>query len=123
MRISDWSSDVCSSDLAALEEITFLHGDVLALGHQIFDRLDRGIFWTQDNAALGLVILSEFDPAGNTSDDRVVLGLARLEQLGHPWQTTGDVAGLGSFARNTHQHVTGLNSLHSVDHQNRIEHG
>src|SRR3546814_14516239 len=68
--------------IAALEEITFLHGDVLALGHQIFDRLDRGIFRTQDNAALGLVILSEFDPAGNTSDDRVVLGLARLEQLG-----------------------------------------
>src|SRR3546814_16750645 len=27
MRISDWSSDVCSSDLAALQKIGFLLGD------------------------------------------------------------------------------------------------
>src|SRR3546814_19735315 len=88
MRISDWSSDVCSSDL--------------------------------DDPALGLVILAELDPSGNACDDRVVLGLARLEQLGHPRQTAGDVAGLGGFPRNTRDHVACFHPLPLVAREDGV---
>src|SRR3546814_3424676 len=95
MRISDWSSDVCSSDLIAL-----LDGDVLALGDQVLARLLVLRLRHHDNAALGLVVLAELHAAGDLADNRVVLRLAGLEQLRHPRQAAGDVARLGGFPRN-----------------------
>src|SRR5206468_4329963 len=38
-------------------------------------------------------------------DDRLLLRLARLEQLGHPRQTAGDVLGLGGLARDLRDDV------------------
>src|SRR3546814_3542238 len=39
MRISDWSSDVCSSDLPTLLIVGALDGPVIELNHQAQDRL------------------------------------------------------------------------------------
>src|SRR3546814_20847727 len=35
MRISDWSSDVCSSDLDDVETLTFLHGTISERRHVV----------------------------------------------------------------------------------------
>src|SRR6185503_9784599 len=58
--------------------------------------------------ALVLVVLAELHGAGHLGDDRGVLGLARLEQLRHPRQAAGDVAGLGALGRDTRDDVAGL---------------
>ena len=74
-----------------------------------------------DDAPLGLVVLAELDAALDLADDREILGLARLEQLGHPRQTAGDVARLRGFARDARQHVAGLDLGAVVDRQDRID--
>src|SRR3546814_13750391 len=44
MRIRDWSSDVCSSDLAVLDEVDFrLRPAVLSCGHEEMQNLLRGL--------------------------------------------------------------------------------
>jgi hypothetical protein len=91
-----------------LDVVALLHGDVLALGDQVLDRLLILVLGHHDDAALVLVVLAELDAAGDLADDRVVLRLARLEQLRHPRQTAGDVAGLGAFRGNAREHVAGL---------------
>ena len=58
--------------------------------------------------------------AGNFGDDRMVLGTAGLEQLGHAWQTAGDVACLGTFQRHTGKHVTSRTTRTGVDRQDCI---
>ena len=106
--------------VTALDEIAFLHRQMPALGHHIFNDVGP-IFGAQDDAALGLVILPEFDPSVDLCDHRIVLGLARLEQFGHPRQTAGDVASLGGFARDTGQHVTGVDLVPFRHRQNRVD--
>ena len=83
--------------LAALDDVAFLHGEVLALGHQVFHRLRILSFRRDGDAALVLVVAPELDPARGLGDHGVVFGTARFEQLGHARQTTGDVAGLSAF--------------------------
>src|SRR3712207_5561982 len=115
----DWSSDVCSSDLvAALHEVAFLHVDDLRLRHQILDRL-RSVVRDDRDLALGLIVLAESDPAGDLGDDRILLGLARLEQLRHPRQTAGDVAGLGSLAGDAGENLAGGDRLAFLDRKHR----
>src|SRR5436309_3515944 len=48
---------------------------------------------------------THFNPAIDLGDDRLLLRLARLEQLGHPRQTAGDVLGLGGLARDLRDDV------------------
>jgi hypothetical protein len=48
--------------------------DHLALGDQVFDRL-AAVSGSIDDAALGLVVLAEFDAAVDLGDDRVSFGL------------------------------------------------
>ena len=70
---------------------------------------------------LVLVVLAELDPALDLGDDRRVLGPARLEQLGHPRQTAGDVAGLAGLARQTGQHVAGMHLEPVLDRHDRAD--
>src|SRR5690606_27141242 len=97
--------------------------DVLALGDQELDRFALiavrvGLRGDLD-AALVLVVPAELDPAVHLGDDRAVLRPAGLEQLGHPRQTAGDVAGLGAFGRHPREDLARLD-LVAVGHgQNR----
>ena len=104
--------------VAALDVIAFLRVDRLRLRHQILDRL-RPIVRTDDDLALGLVILAELDAARDLRDDRVFLGLARFEQLGDARQTAGDVAGTRRFTRHAGQHFAGLDHLAVLDRDDR----
>src|SRR3546814_4024646 len=98
MRISDWSSDVCSSDLLAFE-----HDDLAILRNQF---LVLATVAVADNQALfALGVLAEADHAGALGQDGRVLGLACLEQVGNARQTAGDIAGLGGFLRDTRNRI------------------
>ncbi len=100
--------------VAALHIVAFVDDQVLALGDQIFLRLAT-VFRRHEDAALGAVILTEFDTTVDVGNDREVLGTTRLEQLGNTRQTAGDVARLGGFPRDTRQHVAGPNLCTVLD--------
>ena len=95
--------------------------DVLALRDQVLRRLVALARRLDDDAALVLVVLAEPHRAGDLGDDRRVLRLARLEQLRHPRQTAGDVAGLGAFGRDTREHVAGLHLRAGLDREDRVD--
>src|SRR3546814_16915188 len=84
--------------------------DDLGLGHQILDQF-AAVLGLDADLALGLIILAEDDTARDLGDDRILLGLPRLEQLRHPRQTAGDVAGLGRLAGDAGEHLAGLDDL------------
>ena len=82
----------------ALEDVVaLLDAEVLALRDQVLDGLTLTVRRHHEDAALGLVVLAEFDAALALADDREILRLAGLEQLGDARQTAGDVAGLRRF--------------------------
>ena len=101
-------------------DVAVVDGDVLALRDQELDRLAT-VFRGDLDAALVLVVAAELDPAVHLGDDRAVLRTAGFEQLGHPRQTAGDVAGLGAFRRHPRQHVAGLDLVAVADRQNRAD--
>ena len=82
--------------VALLDDVAILQMDVLALRDQVFPRLLILARRLDGDAALVLVVAAEADRAGDFGDDRGVLRPARLEQLGNPRQTAGDVARLGA---------------------------
>src|SRR3546814_727411 len=71
--------------------------------------------------ALVLLVLVERNTAGHLVVDGIVLRLAGLDQCSNARQTAGDVAGLGSFAGNTSQHVASLHCLPILDRQGRAD--
>ena len=95
-------------EVALLHIIAFADADVLGLRQQIFDRFLLLVLGLQDHAALVLIVLAELDIAIGFGQHRAILRLARFEQFRHPRQTAGDVTGLGTFGRDTRQHVAGL---------------
>ena len=97
--------------IAGFHVIAFLNADVLAPGDQIFLGLALAACRDHDDAALGLVVLTELDAAVGFGDDGMVLRLAGFEQLRHPWQAAGDVPGFGRLARYACQHVAGIDFL------------
>jgi hypothetical protein len=58
-----------------------------------------------DDPPLALGVLAERDGAVDLGDDGDLLRLARLEELGHPRETAGDVLGLRGLARDLGEHV------------------
>src|SRR3546814_11424660 len=67
MRISDWSSDVCSSDLLAIDALFYGHDVVAEVA------LDEAFRPCADLQRLELLLGNRL--AGNVGDDRGVLGL------------------------------------------------
>ena len=94
---------------------------MLALGDEILGRLGVAVIGHDHDPPLGLVVLAELHPAGDIGDDRVVLRLPRLEQLGHPRQAAGDVAGLGRFPRDAGEHVAGMHRLAVLDVEDGVD--
>src|SRR5439155_345422 len=74
-----------------------------------------------DDATLVLVVLAESDGARGLRDDRGLLGPACLEQLRHPRQTAGDVAGLGALGRNARDDVAGPDMAAGIDRDDRVD--
>ena len=107
--------------VALFDQVAVLQMDVLALGDQIFrgllildDRLD-------DDATLVLVVLAEPDGAGDLGDGRGLFRPSRFEQLGHPRETAGDVAGLGAFGRNARDDVARLHVRARIDGDDGVD--
>ena len=115
-RISCGSGIAVDDVLALADHVAVVDGDVLALGDQELDRLAAVLRGDLD-PALVLVVAPELDPAVHLGDDRAVLRPAGLEQLRHPRQTAGDVAGLGAFGRQAGQHVAGLHLVAVADRE------
>src|SRR6185436_835622 len=83
--------------LTGLHAIAFVHADVLAAGDRVL--LGLPVVGADDDLAHALDEAAHLHASVDLGDDRLFLGLARLEQLGHPRQTAGDVLGLGRLAR------------------------
>ena len=91
-----------------------------ALGDQILDRLGP-IVRRDGDAPLVLVVAAKLHRARDLGDDGVILGTPRLEQLGNPRQTAGDVARLGALHRDTGEHVAGHHLMAGLDRQDGID--
>ncbi len=84
---------------ALLHVLALEDGDVPPLRDQL---LVLGTFVVGDDQSLTpLRILAEAHGPGGLGEDRRLLGLTSLEQVGHPGQTSGDIAGLARLLRNT----------------------
>src|SRR5205085_7423793 len=86
-------------ELTLFDDVAILQMDVLALGDEIFDRLDPFLVGLDGEPPLVLVVAAEAHRSGNLGDDRRLLGPARLEQLGPPRPAAGAAARLGAFGR------------------------
>src|SRR5579864_1888302 len=88
---------------ARLDALAFLHVDVNATRNRVF--LFGTVVGHDVDLALSFRNLAELDRAIDFADDRGFMRLAGFEQFDHTRQTTGDVLGLGGFARDLRQHV------------------
>src|SRR5438445_667402 len=89
--------------LAGLHAVALVDADVLAARDQVL--LGLAVVGANDDLPHALDEPTHFNPAIDLGDDRLLLRLARLEQLGHPRQTAGDVLGLGGLARDLRDDV------------------
>ena len=101
--------------IARLDEVALLHGDVLALGDQVFLGLAR--FRHDHDLALALAFRAERADAVDFGDDRLFLGLTHLKELGNARQAADDVLGLAGFARAAGNDVAGVDLIPVLDHQ------
>src|SRR6185312_10033796 len=95
--------------IALLDEVAFTHRDVLALRNEIFRRFELFVARFDDDAALVLVVLAEFDETVVFRQNRRLFRLACFEQFGHARQTARDVTCLGTFGRQTSENVARAN--------------
>ncbi len=105
-------------DFAAFDRFAFEHADVAPLRNQRFVRVAIGRCDHQPSLALRL--LTEADGSGCLCEDRRFLRLARFEQVRHPRQTAGDVAGLRPFLRNPRDDVADADFFTVFEAQDRI---
>src|SRR5437773_4275691 len=89
--------------LAGLHAVALVDADVLAARDQVL--LGLAVVGANDDLPHALDEPTHFNPAIDLGDDRLLLRLARLEQLGHPRQTAGDVLGLGGLAQDLRDDV------------------
>src|SRR6516164_3923345 len=108
-------------EVALLDHVAVLQVNVLALGHEIFSGLLILIGRLDGDAPLVLVVAAEANRAGDFRNDRRLLRPPRLEQLGDTRQTAGDVAGLGTFGRDTGDDVAGLHMRAGIDRDDRVD--
>src|SRR5690606_21927287 len=101
------------NDFATLDVLALEHRHLAPLRNQYFivraavERI-HAICRRDDQAALALGFLAEADGARNLRQDGRLFRFARFEEVGNTRQTTGDVAGLRTFLRDTRDNVTDL---------------
>src|SRR3546814_7538093 len=85
MRISDWISDVCSSDLDRTmhriddEDFPEIGGQVLIFAQPVDHVADRDMLWHRDELALHQATGALFGEGEGVLDRGAILGLHRLE--------------------------------------------
>src|SRR5205809_2253809 len=89
--------------LAGLHTVALVDADVLAARDQVL--LGLAVVGANDDLPHALDEATHLHAPVDLGDDRLLLRLARLEQLGHPRQTPGDVLGLGGLARDLRDDV------------------
>ncbi len=104
---------------ALVHHLAFVDQNVALLGHQLFPGLAFQVGDLQANLALGF--LTEGHGTGHLGQRALVLGRTGFEQLGHARQTTGNVAGLLTFDRDTGQHFARAHFL-AVTHLDQRAH-
>src|SRR3990167_1515639 len=92
-------------DLTLVDLLTLEHVQVAPLRNQLFVRI-AAIGRRDHQTALAFGFLTEGDGAADFRQDRGFFRATRLEQVGNARQTTGDVAGLRGFLRDTGDNVT-----------------
>src|SRR5215831_5346344 len=102
--------------LAGAHVFALLHIDVRAAGNGVFLH-GASIFAFDVNLALPLGDFAVLHDAVDFADDGRIARLARFEEFDDARQTTGNVFGLGSLARNLCEHVSGLHIVAIGDHQ------
>src|SRR3546814_15311302 len=81
MRISDWSSDVCSSDLGSLAILRFEGGDRLApVAGRLAQRVERGVIAFGDIAALRRVDRRRLDQRAGEFVNERAMAVERSEE-------------------------------------------
>src|SRR4029077_6508056 len=107
--------------IALLNDVAILKVNVLALRDEIFLWFITFARRLDGDAAFVLVVFAEPHRAANLGDDRCFFRTPRLEQLRHPRQTAGDVASLGTFSRDTRNHVARLHVTTRIDRDDRVD--
>src|SRR4029077_5530269 len=102
--------------LTGLDVVAFLHVDVHAARNRIFLGC-LAVFAFHVDLAHTLGDFAVAHHAIDFADDRGILGLAGLEELHDARESSGDVLGLGGFARDFREHVTGFHLVAVPDHQ------
>src|SRR5262249_2865449 len=108
-------------ELTLFDDVAILQMDVLALGDEVFDRLDALLARLDGEPALVLVVAAEPHGSGDLGDHRRFLGPASLEQLRPPRQAAGDVARLGAFGRDAGDDVAGFAPGARIDRDHRLD--
>src|SRR6516225_2231243 len=94
-------------------------------GVALLDQVVLGLFALigrlDDDATLVLVVAPEADGARGLGDNRRLLGPPRLEQLRHPRQAAGDVAGLGALGRDARDDVARLHLRSRIDRDDGVD--
>src|SRR3546814_13987912 len=106
MRISDWSSDVCSSDLAAM--LAIVSGPLLAMGAALFTILLMLSCLTRGRA---LVVIRAGEIALAERDETVRLLLRDFEDQGADWLWETDAARRVVRASPRFCHAVGLDPI------------
>ena len=104
-----WIRFAIDNGFTLLDPLTFEHDHVTPLGYQLL--VGFTVIHGDYQSLLTLGVLAEADNAGDFRQDGRLFRLAGFEQIGHPGQTTGDVAGLGRLLRDTRHHVTDIHVL------------
>src|SRR3546814_4230525 len=117
MRISDWSSDVCSADLAAIG-VDFRHADIVQferlrrqLGHRVdVDRVFRRLHGRAD------ILGAELEPIGSPRLKRILSHPDErgLELVGDLWRRIGRNKHVA--ARRSEEHTSELQSLMRISY-------
>ena len=105
---------------ALANHIAFLNRDMLALGDQIFGRIEAFVLGPDEDTPLVLIVTAKLYLAVDFGDHRVILRPAGLEQLGNPRQAAGNIARFRGFARDTGDHVAGMDAGPVFDRQDGV---
>src|SRR5690606_1114437 len=98
-----------NDELALVHYLTIVHQNLLFLGDQEF--VADAVEVRDHQALLALGVLAERHGTRDVCQHAGILGRTRFEQLGHAWQTAGNIAGLLRFLRNTRQNVAHIDLL------------
>src|SRR5262249_543775 len=107
-----------NQSLTSPDVVAFLNVDVHAARNRVFLR-GLAAFALDVDLAHALGDIAVANHTVDFADDGRVFGLASLEELDDARETTGDVLGLGGFARNLREHVSGLYLVAILHHQVR----